>query len=363
MKNVGNLNKNFFFVILLLFAGFTVRAQSETGTVPVVKNIIFMIGDGMGVAQIYAGYTANKGSLNLGKFKDIGFSITNSASDYITESAAGATAFSIGEKTHNGAIGVDSNDRPRPTILEIAEGHKLSTGLVVTTDITDATPAAFVAHVPSRKMQKEIAEAYLKSNVNVFIGAGKQHFYSPENGTNLIDKLIKKGYHVLYNVEDIVKVKSGKIAGLLPEKKANERGDQLTQTAMEAIRILNQNSKGFFLMIEGSKIDDAGHANDLPWLTDEVIDFDNTIGKVLDFAKKNGHTLVVVTADHETDGLTLTRGDIKKGKVEGKFSTDDHTGVMVPVFAYGPGAQAFTGIYQNNSFFNKFMNAYGFYKK
>ena len=115
-------------------------------------------------------------------------------------------------------------------------------------------------------------------------------------------------------------------------------------------------------MIEGSKIDDGGHDNDLSVVISEMQDFDRVIGKVLDFAQQDGQTLVVVTADHETGGLTLTGGDMKAGKVEGKFSTGDHTSVMVPVFAYGPGAEAFMGIYNNNTIFHKFMQAYGFTK-
>jgi alkaline phosphatase len=341
-------------VVAVFFPAALVPAQ--------VKNIIFMIGDGMGVAQIYAGYTAHKGSLNLERFRDIGFSITYSASDYITESAAGATAFSIGVKTHNGAIGVDAQDQPRPTILEIAQKKGLSTGLVATTDITDATPSAFVAHVPSRKMQAQIAQAYAHSGVTVFIGAGKSHFYDPDQGIDLISPLKQKGYQVAYNLADLNRIHQGKVAGLLPEKKAAERGDQLAQSALKAIEILSKNPHGFFLMVEGSKIDDAGHHNDLPWLTDELIDFDHTIGQVLDFAQKDGHTLVVVTADHETGGLTLTGGDLHSGEVKGKFSTDDHTSVMVPVFAFGPGAEAFMGMYQNNTLFEKFMQAFGWQK-
>jgi alkaline phosphatase len=349
------------FLLALLVTGNTISAQNfHSHKKP--KNIILMVGDGMGVAQIYAGLTANKDTLNLERFKYIGFSKTYSANRYITESSAGATAFSIGEKTHNGAIGVDSNDTPKPTILEIAIKNGLSTGLVATTDITDATPAAFVAHVPSRKMQQEIAADYLKSNVDIFIGAGKEHFSNRKDGRNLIEELEKKDYQVLYNADDICKVKKGKIAGFLTERPALERGNEEEKTAMAAIQILKQNPKGFFLMIEGSKIDDGGHNNDLSVVVSEMQDFDRTIGKVLDFAEKDGQTLVVVTADHETGGLTLTGGDIKTGQVEGKFSTSDHTSVMVPVFAYGPGAEAFMGIYQNNTIFEKLMHAYGFHK-
>lgn len=343
-----------FFIVLGAYA-----QQAASSNAPKkVKNIIFMVGDGMGTTQIYAALTANKGWLHLEKIKHIGFSKTNSANRYITESAAGATAFAIGQKTKNGAIGVDSLDRPMPTILEIAHQNGLSTGLVATTDVTDATPAAFTAHVPTRKMQQEIAADYLKSGVDVFIGAGRSHFIKREDGRNLVEELKQKGYQVSYDIDEIVKIKDGKVAGLLSEKRAAERGDQLTQSAFSAIHILNQNPRGFFLMIEGSKIDDGGHANDLDYVVDELLDFDRTIGKVLEFAEKDGETLVVITADHETGGLTLTGGDLKTGKVEGKFSTKDHTSVMVPVFAFGPGAEEFMGIYHNHTIFEKFMNAF-----
>ena len=343
-----NRSKMIIFLVALLITVNSTSAQNSSDSFAKPKNIILMVGDGMGIAQIYAGLTANKDTLNLERIKYIGFSKTYSANRYITESSAGATAFSIGEKTHNGAIGVDTNDKPKPTILEIAIKNGLSTGLVATTDITDATPAAFVAHVPSRKLQQEIAADYLKSDVDVFIGAGKEHFSDRKDGRNLIEELKKKNYQVLYDADEISKVKSGKLAGFLIERPALVRGNEEEKTAMAAIQILKQNPKGFFLMIEGSKIDDGGHGNDLSVVISEMLDFDRVIGKVLDFAEKDGETLVVITADHETGGLTLTGGDMQTGKVEGKFSTGDHTAVMVPVFAYGPGAEAFMGIYNNN---------------
>ncbi len=343
-----------FFIILGVFA-----EQPAVSSPPKkVKNIIFMIGDGMGTTQIYAALTANKDWLHLEKIKHIGFAKTNSSNRYITDSAAGATAYSTGKKTKNGAVGVDSLDRPVPTILEIAHQNGLSTGLVATTDITDATPAAFVAHVPTRKMQQEIAADYLKSGVDVFIGAGRSHFVNREDGRNLVEELIQKGYKVSYDIDEIVNIKDGKIAGLLSERRAAERGDQLTRSAFSAIHNLNQNPKGFFLMIEGSKIDDGGHGNDLDVVIDEMLDFDRAIGKVLEFAEKDGETLVVITADHETGGLTLTSGDLNTGRVEGQFSTKGHTSVMVPVFAFGPGAEEFMGIYHNHTIFEKLMNAF-----
>lgn len=362
MNNIKKIINNSIICLLLLITGISALAQQSEAVVH-PRNIIFMIGDGMGVAQIYAGLTANRDTLNLERFKFIGFSKTYSANHYITESAAGATAFAIGEKTHNGAIGVDSNNRFKQTILEIARDKGLSTGLIATTDITDASPAAFVAHVSSRKMQQEIAADYVKSGVDIFIGAGKEHFNKRKDGRNLIEELKQKNYQVLYNIDDIAKIKSGKIAGLVPELPATVRGNYEEKAALTAISILNKNPNGFFLMIEGSKIDDGGHDNNLSEVITEMQDFDRVIGKVLDFAIKDGNTLVVVTADHETGGLTLTGGNIETGEVEGKFSTDDHTSVMVPVFAFGPGAEAFMGIYNNNTIFNKFLSAYGFNQK
>jgi alkaline phosphatase len=115
-----------------------------------------------------------------------------------------------------------------------------------------------------------------------------------------------------------------------------------------------------FLMIEGAQIDWGGHANDTKYIVDEMIDFDNAIGKVLEFAKKDGNTLVIVTADHETGGFTINKGSTETGMVEGKFTTGSHTGVMIPVFAYGPGSEAFGGFYENNEIFHKMMKAYKF---
>lgn len=353
----------FLAMILSCSTIFSQNSDSSPAQNDKARNIILMIGDGMGVAQIYAGLTANKGWLNLERFRSIGFSKTNSANRYITESAAGATAISTGVKTHNHAIGVDSSDKPLPTILEIAEKNGLTTGLIATTSITDATPAAFTAHVPDREMQDEIALGFLKSGVDIFIGGGEDHFNRRKDGRDLTVDLRKQGFKVLRDINDISRVQEGKIAGFVSDQPWSKgRGDQLKKASLAALNILNKNEKGFFLMIEGSQIDDGGHENNIKHLTEEMVDFDQVIGSVLDFAERDGHTLVIVTADHETGGLTLTGGDLRTGDVEGKFSTDDHTSVMVPVFAFGPGAAQFQGIYHNNTIFEKMMLAYGFRK-
>ena len=326
------------------------------------KNIIFLIGDGMGVSQIYAGMTANKGALNLERIKHIGFSKTYSANAYITDSAAGATAFSIGKKTFNGAIGMDADSVATKTILEMAEENGLLTGLVSTSSITHATPASFIAHQPSRYMQYEIAQDFLNTDIEVFIGGGQKWFRDREDGLDLTQKLTEKGYQVVYTLEDVNTSTSPKLAGLLDEdgmpKFSEGRGTMLQDASLKAIDILSKADSGFFLMIEGSQIDWGGHANDLQYVIDEMLDFDQVVGKVLDFAAKDGNTLVVITADHETGGLALNGGNLETGDVEASFSSMKHTSVMVPVFAFGPQSHTFQGIYENTEIFNKFLKAY-----
>lgn len=341
-------------------------------TTAVAKNVILMVGDGMGLTQITSGLL-NNGSLHLEDFKHIGLSKTNSSQELITDSAAGATAFSIGEKTYNGAIGVDDTKQPQETILETLSKDGYSTGLVATCTITHATPASFYAHQPSRNMYYEIAADMINTTPDVFVGGGKDHF---ENRTdtlkgaiddrNIIKELETKGVTFVNSLSDL-EATSGKVgyftAGGHPKKISEGRGDYFPNSVIPVISHLKKESeKGFFLMLEGSQIDWGGHANDSEYIISEMIDFDKAVGKVLEFAKKDGNTLVVVTADHETGGYALKaggEGGKDYSKVEGSFTTGGHTGVMVPVFAYGPGAEKFQGIYDNHEIYHKMKAALG----
>lgn len=356
--------KILFIIHFIMLGSIGIYAQQKTKH---PKNIILMVGDGMGVAQVYAGYTANKGRLNLERCTAIGFHKNQSSDSYVTDSAAGATAFACGEKTYNGAISVDVNHVPMPTVLEIAEKNNLATGLVATCSSTHATPACFIAHQPSRSMDEAIAHDFLKTDVDVFIGGGRKFFTTRADGKNLTDTLKAKGYQIANTIEEVEKVTKGKLAAFLAEEQqpkfSEGRGDQLVKSTVTALNIVKQNQKGFFVMIEGSQIDWGGHANDTQYIVNEMVDFDNAIGKVLDFAEKDGNTLVIITADHETGGFSLVGGDMKEGKVEGKFTTKDHTGVMIPVFAYGPGAEQFIGIYPNTAIFHKMISAFAFKTK
>jgi len=322
------------------------------------KNIILMIGDGMGLAHVYSAMTANGGHLFLENFKNIGFSKTYSSDNYITDSAAGGTALSSGIKTYNGAIGVDPDKKPVTNIREMAEKKGLKTGLVSTSAITHATPASFIAHASSRSSYEDIAADFLKTNIDVFIGGGIKNFEDRKDGKNLSKELKDKGYQVLYNIEDIQKIKSGKLAGFTAQEHdapMPERGEILVPATQTAINLLSQGNKGFFLMIEGSEIDFLAHENKTPGVVLETLDFDRAIGAALKFAASNGETLIIVTADHETGGMTLNGGDYKTGKVIGKFTSGGHTGIAVPVYAFGPGAEQFTGFMENTDIAKKMM--------
>lgn len=323
------------------------------------ESIILMIGDGMGLAQIHAGLTVNRGQLNLLQFKNIGFSKTSSASDYVTDSGAGGTALATGNKTYNGAIGVDTDTVPVRSILEYAEAEGMATGLVSTSAITHATPASFIAHNKNRNDYEGIAVDFLKTDIDVIIGGGRDNFAVRKDSQNLLYDLKNKGYQVVFSLDSIRNIRNGKLAGFTAPmhnpSKAEGRGDMLPAATQTALNILGNNRNGFFLMVEGSQIDWASHANHGTNVAEEVIDFDKAVGVALSFANKHPKTLVIVTADHETGGLSILNGDYLAGTIETSFTTSDHSGLMVPVFACGPGAELFQGFQENVDIFSKMM--------
>ncbi len=326
------------------------------------RNIIFMVGDGMGTTQITAGLYSNGNKLFLEKLKHIGFIKTYSGSNLITDSAAGATAFSSGVKSFNKAIGVGIDSVAKETIMEAAKKKGLRTGLVVTCTVTHATPGSFYAHQPSRYMHPEIALDMLGGDVDWFIGGGKAFFENRADGRNLAEELRALGYTIGYTLDDL-KADMDKAGVLAADTElapiSGGRGDFLPKGTELAIKGLNKGDQGFFLLVEGSQIDWGGHANDSQYIIDEMLDFDQTVGKVLEFAEKDGNTLVVITADHETGGYAINGGNLQDKTIEGAFTTGHHTAAMVPVFAYGPGAEEFMGIYENTAIYDKMMALLG----
>jgi len=335
------------------------------------KNIILMIGDGMGLTQITAGMFANGNKLYLEEFPVVGLQKTYAYDNLITDSAASATAMACGVKTYNGAIGVNPDTIPIKTILEEAEEYGLKTGLIATSTITHATPASFIAHQPQRKMYESIAADFLKTDVDLFIGGGKKHFDEQRTDEKSLIPILKgKGYlvsdyaslelsEINFNSADKVAYFTANDAPL-PVMSGR---DYLIEASKKATQFLkNKSENGFFLMIEGSQIDWGGHANDTDYIVTEMKNFNETIGKVLKFAKKDKETLVIITADHETGGFAINPNS-RMDSIAGAFTSTYHTATMVPVFAYGPGAEHFSGIYENTAIHTKMRNALGFSRR
>jgi len=323
-----------------------------------VKNVILLIGDGMGLAQIYAGYTAASGQLNLFNFLNIGLSKTNSADSYITDSAAGATAMASGQKTNNRFIGVDSTGKSLVLIPELIAAKGMKSGIISAGDITDATPASFYAHQKERSFNEAIAADFLNSPVDILIGGNYAAFAQRKDAQNLIPALEQKGYVTTNRFTDLDSISADKFMVLdndAVKSKQNGRGEFLVKSLNKSLQVLSRNRRGFFLMAEGAQIDHGGHQNNTAVTVQEMLDFDQMVGEAMKFVDKNKETLLIVTADHETGGMSLLNGNFKRGYISANFSTDDHTAIPVPVFAYGPHSLDFRGVYENTELFKKIM--------
>jgi alkaline phosphatase len=337
------------------YACYTPAYRNDGGTGR-VKNVILLIGDGMGLSHLYAAYTANRGALNIFNMRFSGLSKTSSFDSYITDSAPGSTAFASGVKTRNRSVGVDVDGRPLVLLPGILKQKGLKTGLVTSGDLSDATPADFYAHQSDRRNREAIVLDLQNAGIDLIMG-------SPPDVDTALQALLP-AYTVVKKPSEVLDlnrqwVVSDPIAG---KSVRDGRGIWLQTAFDKTLSLLATHPEGFFLMAEGAQIDYGGHANVLPYVVTEVADFDQVVAKAMAFADQNGETLVLVTADHETGGLTLLDGDYKTGYVSGQFSTNDHTATPVPVFAYGPRAQLFTGVYENTAVFYKILEALGFGK-
>ena len=327
-----------------------------------VKNVILMIGDGMSLMHMYSAWTANRGKLWLDNAQAVGLSKTYCANRLITDSGAGGTALATGHKTNYHMVGVDPSGKPLESLATLANKKGLSSGIAVTCRLWDATPADFCCHNVDRDNEAEIVADYVTCGVDYVFGGGAKLFENRADGRDLFQELRDKGYQTPRSWDELAGIAKGKVfcvTDTVDTPLPAERGDLLARAAEKGIELLDQNPEGFFLMVEGSQLDDYGHFNDLDLLMQETHDFDRTIGRVLEWAAKDGETLVVVTADHETGGLTLVDGDLNEGRIVCKFSTGGHSGVMVPVYAFGPGAENFTGIFENTDVFWKIKKLLG----
>lgn len=347
----------------------TRKAQAPPAPVSMAerpKNIILMIGDGMALPQVSAGLYWQGGKSVFDQFPYVGFHKSYSHNDLITDSAAGATAFACGEKTDNNAIGVLPPDNHAcQTILEDLHARGWATGMIVTCSATHATPAAFIAHVDIRAFTELIALDYLRTPIDCFIGGGEDAFNARPDRRNLEDSLRQRGYFIRHRAAFTGLPLDGSkpfmmfTAGYEPGTASAGRRYLPRATELVPPFLRRRSEKGFFLMVEGSQIDWACHSNDRNWLRAEQLDFEAAVRAALDFAARDGQTLVIVTGDHECGGLALTAEPGSKRSFKPVFAERLHTGALVPVFAFGPKANTFTGIYENTALHEKMYRALG----
>ena len=321
-----------------------------------VKNIIFMIGDGMGLEQLSTAWVVNNRHLNItDNFPCVGIQWTYSASKLVTDSAAAGTALATGSKTNNGMIAMSPEGESLETLTEYAKSKGMKTGTSVVCRVCDATPAVFSTHHVTRDSLYDITAQFVDSKLDFLFGGGLRWWENRPDGRDLTAEAEAKGYTFVKTIEDMKAVQNGPVIALtsymeLPP--ALDRGTDHQESVKKALELLD-NKEGFFLMVEGSCIDDWCHAKKVGYAVEEILDFDRTVGAVLEWAAKDGETLVIITADHSTGAMTLQGGNINEQRVAVNFSNTGHNGVALPVYAFGPCAEQFVGIYENAELSNK----------
>lgn len=358
-------------LVIVATAGGKREAQNE----PEVKNIILMIGDGMGLAQVTSLMIDNEYQpINIERATVGGFVKTYSANNRVTDSAASATTYATGHKTNNSYLSVDTLGSPLSTILEKAEERGMATGLVASIYIQHATPAAFYAHNTDRGQNRQIALDLVGSGVDVAIGGGMRYLTKEnlDDGRDLRGELERKGYIMADSLGGLDNVSEGNAMALvdmdIPLVAQGRDPQYLPAATAKALEILTNNSKGngFFLMVEGSHIDHACHANDAKSMIPEVRDFDNAVGVALDYAEAHPGTLVIILADHETGGLSIPSGNADflraESGIEFNWGTGGHSAVMVPLFAYGPRAEYFSGVLENDEVGRRMQKVLGLWE-
>ena len=321
-----------------------------------IRNIILLIGDGMGQGAVNAGMYANGGELTLTNLRTIGYVRTQSADNFTTDSAASGTAYATGEKTNNGYVGMNTERERIPDIPEILSPLGYACGVLSTDDLNGATPAAFFAHQSARG-EKDAIWADLPGSSLTFASAGTQAVF--EGQPLSTQDAIRSRFSVVYSPDDPAVASSRRLL-YLPETVSLERGNYLPATTELAIEYLAaRGKKGFFLMVEGARIDKYEHGNEFDGTVKEMLDFDKAVEAAVRFAERDGHTLVIISADHETGGTILSRATPDEGYAAGVFASKGHTPMMVPLFAYGPRSREFSCIQENSDVARKILQLLG----
>lgn len=375
---------------LLIALSLFVAACSNQPQEAQVKNVIYLIGDGMGFGAVSSLLLTQESTTGFEQAPVIGLSETQSANNHVTDSPAGGTALACGQRTRNGYLGVDPDGNQLTSILKKAQALGKKSGIVVNTVLTEATPAAFYAGVKNRSQSFDIAKQFTESGVDVAIGAGLAPFINRPDSVDLTAVLIEKGYDVLLDWKKVLNTTSNKFVGILSMNDVHRRNksrnitagaadgaevclaaklaasdsdatdtihlseptEYLAKACTKALEVLTAKSedKGFFLMIESAIIDGYGHNNDSEGLIEEMNEFNQTLQVLIDYVNTHPETLLVVTADHETGGTSVAYKSHEVGElsdIQLAFSTKGHSGTVVPVFAYGSGAENFGCIMKN----------------
>ncbi len=356
---------------------------------PQVKNVIYLIGDGMGLGSVSSVVLTSEGQTGFEMAPVIGLAETSSADNHVSDSPAGGTALACGELTINGHIGLDPDGKPLESILKKAQKFGRKTGIVVNTVLTEATPAAFYGHVPHRSHSHELARQFVEeSGVDVAIGSGLSVFINRPDSVDLTESLINKGYDVYLDWQSVLETDSDRFVGILPMDYVHRRNEKaktagaadgaevcfaaklaasegsvvndslglrepelyLEKAVAKAVATLDKSDEGFFLVVESAIIDGYAHNNDSEGLIVEMTEFDRTLKYLVDYVSRTPETLLVVVGDHETGGVSVgynSHGVAQTEPLKLTFSTKGHSGVLVPVFAYGEGAEEFGKVLKN----------------
>jgi alkaline phosphatase len=337
-----------------------------------IKNVMIFFGDGMGISQVDATrikYYGLASKLHMELMPIVALVRTYAANNLITDSAASATAYATGWKTNNRMVGMTPDGVARRTIMEAARDRGMATGLITTGMLTDATPAAFVTHVPHRHAQSGIALQMITSRVNVMVG--NMAYFFPSNDPrsarrdtiDVVKQATRSGYMYVETEEAWQNVEANYVLGHLfddlqddesytetKNRSKTNNGPSLANVTRHAINLLERNPVGFFLLVEEEGIDKGGHKNDYPFVVERVKNLDDAVEVGLTYALQTGNTLVLVLSDHETGGMVLFEEDtlgLKEHNAMG-WTTTNHTGQSVPLFAFGPHAENFSGVFDNS---------------
>ncbi len=364
--------KELLFLLSILLLGYTPLQAQAPSTESSPRNLIYMIGDGMGLSHVAMLLIEEPGRESaFEQMENVALITTHSANNRVTDSAAAGTALASGHKTDNSKLGVNSEEQPLASIISRAIEKGMHGGVVVTCEVQHATPGAFYAHTSHRGDYETISKQLAESSLDIVLGGGRSAMEQPDStGKTPKERLQERGYRIVEQFEGLDSLDSGRLIGLFAEGHLpsilNGRQDYLPKATEKALQILTHNvateGQGFVLMVEGSQIDFESHANSAEGILAEIRDFAQAISVAMRYVDQHPETLLVVTADHETGGLTIPSCESdftqSEGGIEYRFSTGSHTGIPVPVYLYGCGAEEVNGILDNTELAQKMLELF-----